>query len=295
MLLREKNMKKIIATYSETSSLIDKHQLAIRKHWGQNFLIDPNIAEKIVLNSGISSSSAVIEIGAGFGGLTQFILKYADNVIAYEIDPLLSVALKENFEDEIKLTVFNKDFLKVDIKEVVSSLKEKYQEVFLVANLPYYITTPILFSIIDSQVKFNQITLMMQKEVALRLAALPNSKDYGSLSIIVQYLFEVDYLFNISNQVFYPKPKVDSAVIALKRKEAFLEAALEPLFFNFVKQCFKFRRKTVINNLKELNATLEILEILKSLQLDEKIRGEAISLENYLKLFKELYEKKIIC
>ena len=287
-------MPKIIASYKETKALIDYHQISIRKRWGQNFLINQNIVEKIVLSCGEITNQAIIEIGPGLGSLTQFLIKEAGHVTAYEIDEKLSLALKENFLGQENLEIINQDFLRVDLKELSLKLLKDYSRISIVANLPYYITTPVLFHIIESQVEFQQITLMMQKEVALRLSALKNTKDYGSLSVIIQYLSEVDYLFTISNQVFYPKPKVDSALISLKRKVPTFDLKSEALFFKFIKDSFRFRRKTLTNNLKDVIDLKELNKALEKLDFDPKIRAESLSLEDYLRLFKELYEKEII-
>ncbi|MBP5279264.1 MAG: 16S rRNA (adenine(1518)-N(6)/adenine(1519)-N(6))-dimethyltransferase RsmA [Erysipelotrichaceae bacterium] len=253
-------------------------ELRAKKKYGQNFLIDSNVVDKIARNA-CDSDLTTIEIGPGLGALTEMLLKYSKDVEAYEIDKDMYEILSRNIDDE-RLHVYLEDFLDSDLS--------KYEEkVNICANLPYYVTTPILFKIFESELDINKITVMVQKEVGDRLSAKPGSEDYGALSIEVQYLYEVKQEMNVSRKVFYPEPNVDSAIISFKpireRNRGFEEG-----FFTFVKNSFRMRRKTLYNNLKDIYEKEKIEKMFDDLNIDPNIRAQQIDLDTFMKIYKEL-------
>ena len=253
-------------------------ELKAKKKYGQNFLIDSNIVDKIARNA-CDADLTTIEIGPGLGALTEVLLKYSRDVEAYEIDKDMYEILTRNINDE-RLHVYLQDFLDADL----SRYKER---VNICANLPYYVTTPILFKIFESGLDINRITVMVQKEVGDRLSAQTGSEDYGALSIEVQYLYEVKTEMNVSRKVFYPEPKVDSAIISFKpireRNREF-----EDGFFALVKNSFRMRRKTLYNNLKDLYDRRAIEKMYRDLNLDGNIRAQQIDLDTFIEIYKEL-------
>lgn len=257
-------------------------ELKAKKKYGQNFLIDANITDKIA-RIACDENLTTLEIGPGLGALTEMLLKYAKNVDAYEIDEDMYELLNEYLQDE-RLRVFNEDFLKTDL----SIYKEKIN---VCGNLPYYVTTPILFKLIESELDLNKITIMVQKEVAERIVSETGSEDYGALSVEIQYLFEVKKELSVPHQVFYPSPKVDSAVISLTPCKP-RDPAFEKLFFELVKNCFRMRRKTLHNNLKDLYDEETIRKIHDELSLPEKIRPQELSPADYLKMYDVIYLRK---
>ena len=249
-------------------------ELRAKKRFGQNFLIDANIVDRIAANA-CSSDLKTIEIGPGLGALTEMLLKYSKDVDAYEIDKDMYALLNEGIQDE-RLHVYLQDFLDVDL----SRYKE---EVNICGNLPYYVTTPILFKIFESDLNFRKITVMVQKEVSDRLHASAGSEDYSALSIEVQYLFDVKVEMNVSKEVFYPKPQVDSAVISFTPVRE-RDREFERSFFVLVKNCFRMRRKTLYNNLKDLYETKRLQEMFAESDIDPNIRAQQLSLEEFLKI-----------
>lgn len=256
-------------------------ELRAKKKFGQNFLIDNNTVEKIA-KIACDKDLTTIEIGPGLGALTEQLLKYSKNVIAYEIDKDMCDLLTNNLKND-NLNVILKDFMDADL----SIYKEK---VNICSNLPYYVTTPILFKIFESCLDVDKITVMVQKEVGDRLVAGVGSEDYGALSIEVQYLYDVNMEMNISRNVFYPQPNVDSAIISftpkIERNKEF-----EDKFFELVKNCFRMRRKTLNNNLKDIFDTDTIDKIYLEMNIDRNIRAEQLSLDDYLKMYKTIYER----
>ena len=255
--------------------------LKAKKKFGQNFLIDQNIVDKIA-RIACDREYKTIEIGPGLGALTEMLLKYAKDVDAYEIDPDMYERLKENLRDE-RLKIYKGDFLKADL----SIYEEK---VNVCGNLPYYVTTPILFELIESDLDIGKITVMVQKEVGDRLAAPVGSEDYGALSIEVQYLFAVRQEMNVSRKVFWPEPNVDSAVISftpIRERDRDFERG----FFAFVKNCFRMRRKTLRNNLKDLIDPKELEEACEKAGIDPSIRPQQLTLNDCLELYGSLKEK----
>ena len=275
---------KDIATVSRTNEILDKYNLKAKKKFGQNFLIDANTVEKIAKNA-CDKDHITIEIGPGIGSLTQKLAKYSKEVISYEIDSSLIPVLKETLGDLDNVTVIEEDFLNTDLG------KASYhdEEIVVAANLPYYITTPILFKLFESDLKIKCISVMVQKEVADRFKASVNSKDYNALSVIVQHSYDVNILMNISKNVFNPKPNVDSAVIVFKPKtKKYVKDEKE--FYEMVKMAFTQRRKTLFNNLKEHFDNEMIKKMYETLGLKDSIRAQEIDLDTFIRIYEVLYE-----
>lgn len=275
---------KDIATVSRTNEILDKYNLKAKKKFGQNFLIDANTVEKIARNA-CDKDHITIEIGPGIGSLTQKLAKYSKEVISYEIDSSLIPVLKETLGDLDNVTVIEEDFLNTDLG------KASYhdEEIVVAANLPYYITTPILFKLFESDLKIKCISVMVQKEVADRFKASVNSKDYNALSVIVQHSYDVGILMNISKNVFNPKPNVDSAVIVFKPKtKKYVKDEKE--FYEMVKMAFTQRRKTLFNNLKEHFDNEKIKKMYETLGLKDSIRAQEIDLDTFIRIYEVLYE-----
>lgn len=275
---------KDIATVSRTNEILDKYNLKAKKKFGQNFLIDANTVEKIAKNA-CDKDHTTIEIGPGIGSLTQKLAKYSKEVIAYEIDSSLIPVLSETLGDLDNVTVIEEDFLITDLDQ--ASYHD--EEIVVAANLPYYITTPILFKLFESDLKIKCISVMVQKEVADRFKASVNSKDYNALSVIVQHSYDVSILMNISKNVFNPKPNVDSAVIVFKPKtKKYVKNEKE--FYEMVKMAFTQRRKTLFNNLKEHFDIEKIRKMYELLGLKDAIRAQEIDLETFIRIYEVLYE-----
>ncbi|MBQ1900796.1 MAG: ribosomal RNA small subunit methyltransferase A [Erysipelotrichaceae bacterium] len=250
-------------------------ELKAKKKFGQNFLIDANIVDRIAKNA-CDPSCKTIEIGPGLGALTEMLLKYSKAVDAYEIDKDMYELLLSGIQDE-RLTVYLTDFLDADLNIYKEPLH-------VCANLPYYVTTPILFKLFESDLDLRKITVMVQKEVADRLSAKVGSEDYSALSIEVQYLYDVKLEMNISRSVFYPSPNVDSAVISFSPKRE-RDLSFEKGFFELVKNCFRMRRKTLHNNLKDLFDKETIEKIYENCGLKENVRAQELSLDDFLKIY----------
>lgn len=284
-----------ISNKSRTRAIIEKHEFKFKKKFGQNFLTDANILRKIVDVAGLNKYVSVIEVGPGIGALTEYIARRANKVVAYEIDHTLIPILEEVMESYDNVKVINEDILKADIKAMIQTEMPKATEIAVVANLPYYITTPILMGLIEARLPIDRYIVMMQLEVARRLSASPGTKDYNALSIAVQYYCDVDIAINVPREVFIPAPNVDSAVVTLKRKSKPPVIVKDEVFFmELVHACFKQRRKTLLNNLSVYFADLtkeEITNLLETIQIQPSIRGEALSIEAFGKIADVFYEK----
>lgn len=278
--------KPIIASIAFVNEVLKMNDTHAKKRFGQNFIIDANIITKIVNTSGVDKETLVIEIGPGIGSLTQMLLKKANHVIAIEIDPLMVELCKKHFEGETNFTLIHDDVLAVDFHSLLQRANCDYKQCMVVANLPYYITTPILFKLIESDVFFTAMHLMVQKEVAQRFTARVGTKDYNALSIMVQTLFEVKIALDVSRHVFIPKPNVDSCVVRLESKTVDYQA-LRP-YFDFLKIAFMQRRKTLFNNLKAHFDGHAIRSGLNACQLDETIRAEACTHDQLFMLYHKL-------
>lgn len=268
--------------------LLDKNSFYLKKQFGQNFIVDENIINNIIDKSGLNKDIMVIEIGPGAGSLTYKLAKNAKEVLCYEIDTTLENILKENLNGVSNVNVIFKDFLKADVKEDLK--KYSFEKLYVVANLPYYITTPIIMKIIEENLPVDKIVVMVQKEVGNRFKASPNSKDYNSLSIYLNYYYEVTKLMDISRNIFIPKPNVDSIIVSFTKRKRGFGVNNENLFFKLVKDAFKQKRKNLRNNLKDYN--LEIIEkVLKNMNLDLNARAESLSIEQFVELANALEEE----
>lgn len=269
-----------------TIEIIKKYNFAFQKRFGQNFLIDGHVVEKIINAAEITKDDTVLEIGPGIGTMTQYLAEAAGKVFAVEIDKNLLPVLEETLADYNNVTVINEDILKVDINAL---LGDKAKNVKVVANLPYYITTPIIMGLFENHIPAKSITVMVQKEVAQRMQAKPGSKDYGALSLAVQYYAEPYIVANVPPNCFMPRPNVGSAVIKLTSwDKPPVEVDNERLMFDLIRASFNQRRKTLqngINNAPNLSFTKEqVIGALKEMGLSESIRGEALTLEQFAEL-----------
>ena len=279
-----------IADHSVTRAILERHGFTFKKSFGQNFLTDTNILQKIVDTAEVDKKVNVIEIGPGIGALTEFLAENAAEVMAFEIDDRLVPILADTLRDFDNVTVVNQDILKVDLTQYIAEFKNPDLPIKVVANLPYYITTPILMHLIESGIPFSEFVVMMQKEVADRISAQPNTKAYGSLSIAVQYYMTAKVAFIVPRTVFVPAPNVDSAILKMVRREQpAVEVQDEKFFFKVTKASFVHRRKTLWNNLtsyfgksEEVKAKLE--NALAKANLVANVRGEALDLAAFARL-----------
>ena len=277
-----------LGTPLATKAVLEKHHFTLQKKYGQNFLIDGNILEKIVTEAGITDKDFVLEIGPGIGTMTQYLCEAAREVVAVEIDRFLIPVLEDTLRSYDNVTVINSDILKLDLNAFIQE-KNNGNPVKIVANLPYYITTPIVMELFESHAPIESITIMIQKEVADRMQVGPGTKDYGALSLGVQYYAKPQIVAIVPPSCFMPRPNVASAVIRLDRyTESPVKVTDEKLFFQIIRASFNQRRKTLVNGLMNgmnLGYTKEELgEILLSIGWKENIRGEALTIEEFAQL-----------
>lgn len=281
-------MNQKLSDPKKTIEVIQKYQFAFQKRFGQNFLIDAHVLEKIVSAAGITKDDCVLEIGPGIGTMTQYLAESAGQVIAVEIDTNLLPILTDTLKDYSNVKVINQDILKVDINELVKEYNNG-RPIKVVANLPYYITTPIIMGLFESNVPIDNITVMVQKEVADRMQVGPGSKDYGALSLAVQYYASPYIVANVPPNCFIPRPNVGSAVIRLTRyQESPVQVKDPKLMFKLIRASFNQRRKTLqngLNNSPEISFSKEeITKAIESLGVSPSVRGEALSLEQFAQL-----------
>ena len=281
-------MNQKLSDPKKTIEVIQKYQFAFQKRFGQNFLIDAHVLEKIVSAAGITKDDCVLEIGPGIGTMTQYLAESAGQVIAVEIDTNLLPILADTLKDYSNVKVINQDILKVDINELVKEYNNG-RPIKVVANLPYYITTPIIMGLFESNVPIDNITVMVQKEVADRMQVGPGSKDYGALSLAVQYYANPYIVANVPPICFIPRPNVGSAVIRLTRyQEPPVQVKDPKLMFKLIRASFNQRRKTLqngLNNSPEISFSKEeITKAIESLGVSPSVRGEALSLEQFAQL-----------
>ena len=285
-----------IADYSVTKAVLERHGFTFKKSFGQNFLTDTNILQKIVNTAEINKNVNVIEIGPGIGALTEFLAENASEVMAFEIDERLVPILEDTLRDHDNVKVINEDVLKADLQTRVKEFENPDLPIKVVANLPYYITTPILMHLIESKIPFAEFVVMMQKEVADRISAEPNTKAYGSLSIAVQYYMTAKVAFVVPRTVFVPAPNVDSAILKMTcRKQPLVEVKDEDFFFRVSKASFLHRRKTLWNNLtshfgKSEEVKNKLDQALENAAIKPSIRGEALSISDFARLSDALRE-----
>ncbi|CAM2758798.1 16S rRNA (adenine(1518)-N(6)/adenine(1519)-N(6))-dimethyltransferase RsmA [Streptococcus mutans] len=285
-----------IADKTVTRAILERHGFTFKKSFGQNFLTDTNILQKIVDTAEIDKTVNVIEIGPGIGALTEFLAENAAEVMAFEIDDRLVPILADTLRDFDNIKVVNEDILKSDLQTRIKEFANPDLPIKVVANLPYYITTPILMHLIESKIPFAEFVVMMQKEVADRISAQPNTKAYGSLSIAVQYYMTAKVAFIVPRTVFVPAPNVDSAILKMTRREQpLVQVQDEDFFFRVSKAAFVHRRKTLWNNLtshfgKSEEVKVKLEQALEAADLKPSIRGEALTITDFARLADALRE-----
>lgn len=286
-----------IADYSVTRAVLERHGFTFKKSFGQNFLTDTNILQKIVDTAEIDRNVNVIEIGPGIGALTEFLAENAAEVMTFEIDERLVPILADTLRDFDNVCVVNEDILKSDLQVRIKEFANPSLPIKVVANLPYYITTPILMHLIESGIPFSEFVVMMQREVADRISAQPNSKSYGSLSIAVQYYMTAKVAFIVPRTVFVPAPNVDSAILKMvRRDQPAVGVKDEAFFFKVSKASFTHRRKTLWNNLtsyfgKSNEVKTKLESALDNAELSPSVRGEALNLQEFARLADSLYDE----
>ena len=285
-----------IGTPGRTVEVLQKYQFNFQKKYGQNFLIEPQVLETIVDAAHIQADDCVLEIGPGIGTMTQYLAEQAREVVAVEIDKALIPILQDTLSEYPNVTIINEDILKVDLEKLVKE-KNDGRPVKVVANLPYYITTPIIMQLVESHVPLHSITLMVQTEVAQRMQVGPGTKDYGALSLAVQYYSRPEIIIHVPPTCFIPRPNVGSTVIRLTRYEKPpVEAADESFLFSLIRASFNQRRKTLVNGLSNASGLnlfkAQITEALEQMGLPANVRGETFTLEQFARLSELLYRKK---
>ncbi|TMU82941.1 16S rRNA (adenine(1518)-N(6)/adenine(1519)-N(6))-dimethyltransferase RsmA [Bacillus sp. BHET2] len=288
-------MHKDIATPIRTKEILGKYGFSFKKSLGQNFLIDPNILRNITEYAGLSEKTATIEIGPGIGALTEHLARTSGKVVAFEIDQRLIPILGDTLSPYDNVKIINEDILEADVESIINEEFAGFEDIMVVANLPYYVTTPIILKLLMERLPIRGICVMLQKEVGDRISAQPGTKAYGSLSIAIQYYTEAEMVMTVPKTVFMPQPNVDSAVIRLtKREKPPVEVISEDFFFTVTRSSFAQRRKTILNNLtsqlpqgkekKEL-----ILAALSAAGVEPTRRGETLSIQEFGLLSDELY------
>ena len=277
----------------ENLSIMKKYNIKAQKKYGQNFLINEEILDKIIETADINNRDLVIEIGPGLGNLTKRLCAYAGHVLAIEIDTNMVDILNAEYSDLTNLTILNQDIMKVDLKEVIKDYSDKTVKV--VANLPYYITTPIIMKLLEDEINIELIEVMIQEEVALRFCAKPSSKDYGAITLAINYYTEPSYVISAKAKEFLPSPDVDSAVVKMDIKKEKIEVSDKELLFKIIKASFVMRRKTLLNSLGSAGimgvGKKELSEILVKLEISENVRAENLSLEEYVKITDYIHQR----
>ena len=283
-----------IATKSQTQKLLNEYNLTAKKNYGQNFLVDNNIVKNIVKKAGVTKKINVIEIGPGIGGLSQELAFYCKKLVCIEIDERFKAILQNNLSDFNNVELIFADFLSLDLKKLIHDNFERNEEIIIVANLPYYITTAILIKIFEEKddLKITKICAMMQKEVGLRLSAQKDTKDYNSLTVLTQYYCDTKIIMKVSKNVFIPEPKVDSVVVSFDFKLQNNKPLDEAFFFKLIRILFKQRRKTILNNLTVFTKDKEALSnLLLKINLSANLRAENLSLADIIILSDLLVEE----
>lgn len=280
----------MIGNINKTKEILNKYNLRAKKSFGQNFLIDENILKKIIKVSDITKDDGVIEIGPGIGALTEHLCINAKRVVAYDIDGDMIKILNNELSNYNNLTIIHKDFLEVNIEEELKKF-EDCNRVIVISNLPYYITTPLLFKLLNANTRIEEMYLMMQKEVGARLSSKPRSKDYNALSVLMQYKTISKIEFDVSRNCFLPVPNVESVVISVKRIKNDYTPSNEPKFLSFIQNIFIQKRKTLLNNiLSSYNFEKEnIKEIIRKLGHSESVRSEELNLKQIIDLYEEIF------
>ncbi|HRT68958.1 MAG TPA: 16S rRNA (adenine(1518)-N(6)/adenine(1519)-N(6))-dimethyltransferase RsmA [Bacilli bacterium] len=276
----------MIGSITETKRILDKYNLQAKKKLGQNFLVDGNIIHKIIDQINLSKEDGVIEIGPGIGAMTEILLRQAEKVLCYEIDKDMVEVLSRELTNG-NLLIKQEDFLKADLISDLKNFKVN-QRIVVVSNLPYYITTPIIFKLLEEETSIEEFYFMVQKEVGLRLTGKPKTKDYNSLSVLISFQAEANLLFEVKRNSFYPVPDVDSVIISLKKTGKDYGVNNRKKFIEFVQNIFAMRRKTIINNLmaKYSFSRKELVDIMSSQGHKETLRAEELSVKEIVELYK---------
>lgn len=291
-----------IGSRNATRSILNEYGLHAKKGFGQNFLTDPGILQRIVNAAEVTKDDNVIEIGPGIGALTEQLAQAAGQVVAVEIDQELIPVLEKTLAAYDNVTVVNQDILKANLPELIQQqFAEPTKPIKVVANLPYYITSPILMNLLASPVEWSSITVMMQKEVAQRLTAEPGTKQYGALTLAIEYQMDAEVAFNVSRHSFIPAPNVDSAIVVLKQRQQALTTKPfdKQKLMGFIRGCFAHRRKSLWNNLqsvigKDSTTKATMTEVLERLHIQSQIRPEKLTLEQFIELVNALHQEKLI-
>ena len=286
----------MIGTPKKTFEILKKYGFTFKKSLGQNFLIDSNILNRIVDGAGVDKTVGVIEVGPGIGSLTEALAKKAKKVISFEIDGRLLPILAETLADYNNVEIINNDILKVNVDNIIAEKMSDCDKIMVVANLPYYITTPILTHLIENTEKIDGYVVMMQREVANRLNAKVGTKDYNSLTILLNYYTDVEYLFTVPKKVFVPAPNVESAVVKIMTKEK-KEFEVDQKFFKFVRSCFVQRRKTLLNNLISSYGKDKKQDLQASCfdsEIEATRRSETLTLTEFYNLYNNLKNNNLI-
>lgn len=288
--------RKDIATPSRTKEILAKHGFSVKKSLGQNFIVDPNILVNIVAAAGLDKDTNVVEVGPGIGALTEHLARASKEVVAFEIDDRLLPVLADTLSPYDNVEIVHTDVLKANLAEILTLRLNLEERLMVVANLPYYITTPIIMHFLESEVRIDGLVIMTQKEVGDRITAAPGTKAYGSLSIAIQYYMEAEIAFIVPKTVFVPQPNVDSAIIKLTRREQpSVIVKNEKIFFQVARAAFVQRRKTLWNNLlvrygKEEEIKEKLVKALELADIDPKRRGETLSLAEFGRLSDAIVE-----
>lgn len=288
-------MYKDIATPMRTKEILQKHGFSFKKSLGQNFLVDTNVLNNIVSCTDITKESAVIEVGPGIGALTEHLARRAGKVIAFEIDGRLLPVLEDTMSPYPNVTVLYQDVLKADLARIIEEQLADYENIAVVANLPYYITTPIILKFLREKARVSELVIMMQKEVADRITARPGTKAYGSLSIAVQYYMDAEVSLIVPKTVFMPQPNVESAVLRLtRRQQAYTGVIDEEFLFTVTQGAFLHRRKTLWNNLQSAlpqgkDKKEQLKEAFEQAAIDPSRRGETLSIAEFIELANALH------
>lgn len=288
--------RKDIATPSRTKEILAKHGFSVKKSLGQNFIVDPNILVNIVAAAGLDKDTNVVEVGPGIGALTEHLARASKEVVAFEIDDRLLPVLADTLSPYDNVEIVHTDVLKANLAEILTPRLNLEERLMVVANLPYYITTPIIMHFLESKVRIDGLVIMTQKEVGDRITAAPGTKAYGSLSIAIQYYMEAEIAFIVPKTVFVPQPNVDSAIIKLTRREQpSVIVKNEKIFFQVARAAFVQRRKTLWNNLlvrygKEEEIKEKLVKALELADIDPKRRGETLSLAEFGRLSDAIVE-----
>ena len=283
--------------YEETQAILNTYKIQANKSLGQNFLIDDNVIESIIESSEIEKEDLIIEIGPGLGVLTDRLLKKSDNVVVIELDKRMISILKNRFCLNKNLEIINEDVLKVDLEELIKNKKQqnKINKVKIVANLPYYISTPIIMKLLENRLEISEIIVMVQKEVAERLSVKTGEREAGAITYAVEYYAQATKIIDVPKESFIPSPKVESQVIKLEvRKNPKIKVEDEKLLFSIIQKSFMQRRKTLSNaliNNKILENREEVEEMFKTLEIDRNVRGEKLTLEEFGKITNYVYKR----